>query len=428
MAMQIHVVQPGQSLWSIASGYGVQPQVISEANQLADPGRLVPGQALVVPIWGSYHWVQPGETLYQIGQRFGISSQRLGTINRIVDPRQLQVGLRLYIPPGPRPPLRTNAYIEPRGQTSEREAVAEVAEHLTYLTLFPYKLTREGDVMPVRDENARQGAQSGGAAPMMGLTNIERDQFSTELGEAILGSEALQETVLANVLTVMRQKGFRALNIDFEHLRPADRVPYNNFLRKAAERMHAAGYELSTALAPKVSATQVGAWYEAHDYAAHGQIADFTVIMTYEWGWSGGPPMAVAPIDQVERVIRYATSAMPAEKIFMGIPLYGYDWTLPYVEGNPFAKVVSPQDALALAIDRGVSIQYNERSQAPFFNYRDDAGKEHVVWFEDARSIQAKFDLVKRYGLGGVSYWKLPLQFPQNWLLLEDNFQVQKIE
>ncbi|HLO04906.1 MAG TPA: glycoside hydrolase family 18 protein [Symbiobacteriaceae bacterium] len=425
--MQIHVVQPGQSLWTIAKGYGLTPQTIIAANELQNAESMVPGQALVIPLVGQYHWVQPGESIWQIAKRYGIPTDRLLAINRIADPRQVPVGLRLYIPPGRRPSLESNAYIEPKGQAAEGTAMAEVSPSLTYATMFPYRLSRAGDVMPLRDEYARQGALSGGAAPMMGLTNIEQDQFSTELGEAILGSEELQNTVLTNVLTVMRDKGFRALNIDFEHLHPKDREAYNNFLRKAAQRMHEAGYLLSTALAPKVSGEQVGEWYEAHDYPSHGEIADFSVLMTYEWGWSGGPPMAVAPIDQVERVIRYATSVMPAKKIMMGVPLYGYDWTLPYVEGGPFAKVVSPQDAIALAIRRGVDIQYDAKSQSPFFHYWDEAGKEHVVWFEDARSIQAKFDLVKRYGLRGVSYWKLPLEFPQNWLLLTDNFTVKQL-
>lgn len=425
--MQIHVVRPGQSLWRIAQLYGSTPQEIIDANELTNGSQLAVGQALVIPIVGQFRYVQPGETLQQIADQYGIPLERLLQINQITDPSQVGAGFRLYIPPGERPPLESNAYIEPRGDASERADVAKVSASLTYATMFSYRATREGDVVQLNDQYARQGAADGGAVAMMALTNIEEEAFSRELGEAILGSEELQNTLLDRVIAVMQEKGFRALNIDFEFLRPADREAYNAFLRKAAERIHNAGYLLSTALAPKVSGEQVGAWYEAHDYPAHGEIVDFVVIMTYEWGWSGGPPMAVAPVDQVERVIKYATSVMPANKILMGIPLYGYDWTLPYVEGGPYAKVVSPHDAIDLAVTRGIAIQYDDRSQSPFMSYWDEAGKEHVVWFEDARSIQAKFDLVKRYGLRGVSYWKLPLEFPQNWLLLEDNFRITKL-
>ena len=70
--------------------------------------------------------------------------------------------------------------------------------------------------------------------------------------------------------------------------------------------------------------------------------------------------------------------------------------------------------------------QYDTIAQAPFFQYTDEQGRRHEVWFEDARSAQAKFDTAKRYGLGGISYWALGYPFPQNWALLEDNFAIAK--
>jgi spore germination protein len=110
----------------------------------------------------------------------------------------------------------------------------------------------------------------------------------------------------------------------------------------------------------------------------------------------------------------------------MGQNLYGYDWTLPYVPGGQYARAVSPQRAIEIAAENKVSIRYDYTAQAPYFDYTDTAGKQHRVWFEDARSIQAKFNLVKELGLRGVSYWKLGLAFPQNWLLIEENFNVVK--
>lgn len=110
----------------------------------------------------------------------------------------------------------------------------------------------------------------------------------------------------------------------------------------------------------------------------------------------------------------------------MGIPLYGYDWTLPYVPGGRWAKSISPQDAIQLAVRYKQSIRYDPISQAPFFHYTDENGARHEVWFEDARSIQAKFNLVKELGLRGFFYWVLGRDFPQNWLLIEENFNVNK--
>ncbi|GJM84182.1 hypothetical protein HMSSN139_66780 [Paenibacillus sp. HMSSN-139] len=260
---------------------------------------------------------------------------------------------------------------------------------------------------------------------MMVITNQENDQFSDELGRILLNDIPVQDRFLDNIVTTASNYGFRDIHFDFEFLRPADREAYNAFLRKAKARFAQQGWLMSTALAPKTSAGQQGLWYEAHDYRAHGEIADFVVIMTYEWGYSGGPAQAVSPIGPVRRVIEYALTEMPGSKIMMGQNLYGYDWTLPFVQGS-VARAVSPQQAIQIAARHGVAIRYSERDQAPFFHYWDGEGREHEVWFEDARSIQAKFNLIKELGLRGMSYWKLGLSFPQNWLLIENNFDVVK--
>jgi spore germination protein len=426
--MQIHVVQPGHSLYGIAQAYNVSLEELIKANELGVESGLVVGQTLVIPTRGSYHWVQPGDSLYKISQLYNISIQELAKINRIWNINQLSVGTRLYIPPKKRQPIDVNGYIEPRNNPEQEAAeVDKVGEHLSYLAVFSHKVKRDGSIEAPKNEGQLiTAAYNDKVAPLFVLTNLEEDQFSTELGQTILSNESLQDKVLNEAIQLMEQKGYLGLNIDFEHLRREDRIPYNEFLRKALRKVREKGYSLSTALAPKVSGEQAGAWYEAHDYPAHGNIVDFVILMTYEWGWSGGPPMAVAPLDQVRRVVEYAASVMPNNKIMMGMPLYGYDWTLPYVAGGKFAKVVSPVKAVSLARQYNAAIQYDWQAQSPYFNYWDEQGKQHEVWFEDARSIQAKFNFVKELGLRGVSYWKLGVDFPQNWLLIEENFIVRK--
>ncbi|OAT73077.1 LysM peptidoglycan-binding domain-containing protein [Parageobacillus thermoglucosidasius] len=427
--MQIHVVQSGQTLSGIAQAYNTTPEEITRANELPNPNDLVVGQAIVIPIVGRFYWVQRGDSLWSISRRFSIPMQQLAEINRISLNSPLQVGQRLYIPPRTKRRAEFNGYIEPRGTTVSpalEASARQAAPYLTYLAPFQFQIQRNATLREPPLNNFPSIARANRVTLIMVVTNIENEQFSDELGALILNNEQLQNRLLDNITTTAKKYGFRDIHFDMEYLRPEDREAYNAFLRKAKRRFEREGWLMSTALAPKTSATQKGRWYEAHDYRAHGQIVDFVVIMTYEWGYSGGPPMAVSPIGPVRRVLEYAISEMPASKIMMGQNLYGYDWTLPYVPGGPYARAISPQQAIRLASQYNVAIEYDTNAQAPHFRYRDENGKEHEVWFEDARSIQAKFNLVKELGLRGISYWKLGLDFPQNWLLLTDNFTVVK--
>jgi spore germination protein len=111
----------------------------------------------------------------------------------------------------------------------------------------------------------------------------------------------------------------------------------------------------------------------------------------------------------------------------MGIPNYGYDFILPYVQGVSRADSVSNVEAVELAADVGAAIQYDEVSQAPYFIYYDDQGRQHRVWFEDARSTLAKLDLYSEYGFEGVGYWNIMRYFPQNWLIVSNLYDIAKI-
>ncbi|MFC3041013.1 LysM peptidoglycan-binding domain-containing protein [Virgibacillus xinjiangensis] len=428
--MQIHVVQPGDTVFQIANTYNTAPQNLIDINELDAPDQLVVGQALVVPIIGGFHTVQPGESLYSISQRFGISYQELARYNNIQPENVLPVGLRLYIPSQPKREVTSKAYIEPMGdevsQTLEN-AARKHSPYLTYLAHFSFNVNRDGTLSAPPAGNIPQIAEENDTALTMVITNLEEGSFSPELGHIIVTVQAVQNTLLDEIVNTAVSGGYTDVHFDLEFLPPEDREAYNNFLRNAKQRLSDAGLLMSTALAPKISAEQEGAPYEAHDYAAHGEIADFVVLMTYEWGYSYGPAMAVSPINEVRRVVEYALTEMPAEKILLGQNLYGYDWTLPFVEGGEAAEALSPQQAVALARERQVAIQYDQTAQAPFFFYTDDEGNRHEVWFEDARSIQAKFDLIKELNLLGIAYWKLGLAFPQNWALLDDNFTITKV-
>jgi spore germination protein len=136
--------------------------------------------------------------------------------------------------------------------------------------------------------------------------------------------------------------------------------------------------------------------------------------------------MAVSPINQVRRVLDYAVSVMPSRKILMGMPNYGYDWTLPFVQGSA-ADPITNTEAVEIAARNGAVIQYDETSQAPFFNYYDSRGRQHEVWFDDARSIQARLRLIDQYNLAGLSYWTIDDLFRTQFLVLQSMYTINKV-
>lgn len=431
MTIQIHVVKAGDSVWKIAQIYGSTVQNIVNANQILEPSHLVIGQALVIPIWGRIYWVQPGDSLWLIGRKFGVDYMTIANVNGIQMNQPLMIGQRLIIPPAPKTTGEFIAYIEPRGNTVSElllNQAKEAGPQLTYLSIFSYEARRDGTLKAPATGGIPQVAKQTGAALMLVVSNLEGGSFNGELARDIFQSIAVQDLLFENILKEVRRLGnVKDIHFDFEHLPRDQKQAYNNFLRRAVQKFHAEGLTVSTALAPKTSASQAGPWNAAHDYRAHGEIVDFVLLMTYEWGYAAGPPMAISPIRQVEQVLQYALTEIPASKILMGQNLYGYDWTLPFVPGGQQATAISPQLAIEIAKKYNAAIQYDVIAQAPFFEYYDEQGKQHMVWFEDARSIEAKLNLVKRLNIRGVGYWKLGLPFPQNWLLIGGKFNVKKL-
>jgi spore germination protein len=162
--------------------------------------------------------------------------------------------------------------------------------------------------------------------------------------------------------------------------------------------------------------------------------------MTYEWGYKYGTPMAVAPLPSVRNVLNYALTEIPASKIILGIPNYGYDWKLPFVEGETVAETISNVTAAARAGQMNTEILYSAESASPFYYYNVSRSAldpnfsvgygnrdSHVVWFEDVRSVRDKFSLAEQSRIYGVGYWSLMNPFNQNYLYLAGNYGIFKL-
>ncbi|MCY6959388.1 glycosyl hydrolase family 18 protein [Clostridium brassicae] len=425
--MIIHVVKPGESLYSIGRMYGVSPEKIARDNEILYPNQLVIGQSIVIMEGERRHVVVAGESIYSIARKYGITTERLLDSNpQIINPRNIYIGQVISIPERTRKygTIEVNGYAFPN---INMNTLRKTLPYLTYLSIFSYEVLPDGSLRSINDTPLIEAAKEFRVAPLMVITNIQEGKgFNSDIAKSVLTNETAQQNLIDNIVRTLREKNYYGLDIDFEYIYPENREAYNDFLRKIVNTLKPLGYIVTTALAPKTSGDQKGLLYEAHDYPAHGVIVDHVILMTYEWGYTYSEPQPVAPLNQVERVIQYATTVIPRQKILMSIPNYGYDWTLPYVKGTA-ADSVSNTEAVDLARREGAIIQYDWKAQSPFFRYYDDKGKEHIVWFEDARSVKAKLELINKYKLGGVSYWTIMKYFPQAWLVQKSLYDTKKV-
>lgn len=371
--------------------------------------------------------VEKGDSLYDIAKKYNMDYRQIASDNEIPINRDLVVGQTLVIIPNKSikkfVKIEVNGYAFP---SIDRNTLKKALPHLTYLSIFSYSVNSDGSLSVINDDELISLAKEYKVTPNMVITNIgDGERFDSDLAHYILNNEDIQNKLISNVIDIMKKKDYKGLDVDFEYVYPEDKEAYSNFLTKVKNEIKKYNYIFSVAVAPKTRDDQPGILYEAHDYKKIGELADHVIIMTYEWGYSGGPSMAVAPLNLVENVISYAVTRIPPSKILMGIPNYGYDWTLPYIEGS-LAGSISNYEAVTLAKDNNQSINYDIKSQSPYFKYFNQSGIEHEVWFEDARSILAKLNLVLKYNLGGISYWTIDRIFPQNYLVLSSLLNIKK--
>lgn len=431
--MIIYTVKNGDTLYEIANRYGTSPEILARDNQLATPAALTVGETLVILQPKTVYTVREGENLYGVAQRFGVSIGDLWRNNAFLGGRtDLSAGEVLTIVPEDPTygrEVATNLFVYP---SVDRAVLRTALPFLTYLTLFAYGVEEDGELVDIDgEEEIIDLARQYGVAPIMLVASLnEEGKFSPDVAERVLGDAAVRATLIEEIAAELRSKRYAGVEIDFEYVPAEYAEAYVDFIRQLRERISPDGYRTFVSLAPKTSADQPGLLYEGHDYNALGEVSDGVFVMTYEWGYAYGPPMAVSPVDKVSDVLDYAVSEIPREKIKMGVPNYGYDWTLPFVAGESRARSLGNVEAVGLAAEKRAAIGYDEVSEAPNYRYFDTASgraQEHVVWFENARSVRALIDLVERYGLNGFGIWNGMRPFPQLWLVLNGTYRIGKV-
>jgi spore germination protein YaaH len=244
------------------------------------------------------------------------------------------------------------------------------------------------------------------------VANITGGRWSYAPVGRVLHSPRLMAAQVAAIVALVQREHYAGIDLDYENLHAGDRQAFTTFVTRLAQALHARGKVLSVAVFAKTTNAGTDPRNLAQDYAAIGRAADQVRLMAYDYHWGSSPPGPVAPVGWVRAVLRYARTQIPASKIVLGVPLYGYDWAGRHGTG------ISWLQALRLSRQHHVAAQYDQASQAPWFRYRDASGREHTVWFENAASSRAKFAAAQGAQIAGVYLWMYGYEDTGTWSAL----------
>lgn len=354
-----------------------------------------------------------GLAAYEAGSRFGAV--------RVWDP--LLIRAYLNRPADTAPPgngFWIAGYMVDYDQGS-LQVVKTRANHMDQVVVFGYGFDRQGNLIG-KDQSIVKGLVARSKRVIL-FGNLTDGSFDEKTAHAILTEKTVQDRAVANILVTARSLDVGGVQIDFENIAHADRDAYTAFLKRLKTELQPHDIHLSIAAAAKTSDTRTG-WGGATDYAAIGQIVDYFYIMAYDEHWRGGEPGPVASLAWVERVIRYAISVMPSQKVVLGVPFYGYEWGVGPNADKSLNKAYSSSRMVRRINEYSATPKWDSVAGENVATFRTDDGGERIAWWPDHRSLDAKLKLAYQYNLRGVAAWRLGFE-PDSWWEQMGSFRVK---
>lgn len=419
--MTITVVKNGVTLQDIANKYKIDPRLIMEVNGL-ESTTLIPGLALYIPetkLVNRAYIIKAGDTLSEIAKKYLTSISAIKKIN-IGLSNNIKVGKKILIPSPYKKKLVTMGFAFPTSSGVVFETLDENSDKLSYLAVVAYSFTEvgytyiDGDDLPLIAK-----CQQTGVIPLLMIRNFQNGNFDAELAGAVLSSSTYRRNLIDSMLSFVKEKGYGGISMDLEFVPPDARSDYVLFLQELKAEL--GGLVLQVNVHAKTEDNPSNPIVGGHDYEGIGKVADFVAVMTIDYGYPTGPPDPISPIGWVTEVLQYAVSKISPNILQAAFPMYGYNWLVPSNE----TSALSAQNAQNLAIERDTIIYYDKKAASPTYSYVQENTK-HIVWFEDIRSISAKYQVIDAYELVGATYWQLGLRFPQNWAYMQQNILIIK--
>lgn len=424
--MVIHVVQEGDTVQSIADSYGISVTRLIQDNGLEDFGNLVIGQSIVIAIPEVTYVVKEGDTLEEIANSFDVTIMQLLMNNPFLSERD-------YIYPGETLVIRypKKGSLAVHGNTNPNiniDILRRTLPYLTYLSILNYTATIDGQIITYMDDTQIiETAKAYGVVPLLLLTTLTiQGQANIGIEYNLLLDENVQNKLIENLLAILKGKGYQGVNLSFQYINISNIYLYNAIFEKFSTALNAQGYSVFLTVNPNISDEGGEVYFERVDYSILNELAQNIIFMNYQWATNINPPGPISSVNNLDVFLDYINNYIPPDKSIVGIPTIGYDWELPYLPGLSSVYSLSYQRAVSLAAENNVAIQFDEKSQTPYYLYYD-GGVQHIVWFIDSRSVNASLDLVKKYSLDGFGIWNITIYNPQLWVIINSQYDIVKI-
>lgn len=451
MAPKQYTVQSGDSLFSIGKKLGTVPEGIYLLNHL-DSDMLQIGQILKIPAYVEaqtlyddvpvYRWESvSGETLGTVdaGTRFEVTN----TTQQFFEVRYLgrtayilRQDAQLIAYDGTDPVIEIMGYYtQAEGTTfpSSEEVFRQNTDVLTSVGLFfwrldasnPTVLENSADAPPELVDDLVKAGHRGNVLMQGVVHNLLYGDLDTayQTLEIALSDEEHRQALTDSIVQLTDEFRLNGINIDLEDLRREDSEKFVMFLEKLADALHRKGRILTVCVPSKLSDEDENDFSAPFDYEAIGKVADHVIVMMYnEHGWPGSGPGPVSSSPWMRRVLDYAVTRIPAEKIMAAVGLFGFDFNLT----TERVRYLSYQQAMELAARYQAVPRFDQATETPTFTYTAENGDEHEVWYDDAQSIQARAQVAEEYGIRGLALWRMRLGDPAVWQMLRTQVVVKK--
>ena len=425
--MDIYVVQPGDTIYSIADRYGVNAEKLVKDNELFHPDSLVSGETIVITYPNLTYTVQDGDTIEEIAAYNNITVNELLRNNPfIMDRNFIYPGEVLNIS------FERVRNIANHGFTNtfiNRGTLVKTLPYLTHLTVINYRNTRNGDVIALEDDTlVLQLAREYNVTPLLLLTTATvQGDIDLETTYEILIDENIQNRLFENILRIVRERGYSGVNISAQYITSSNQSLFYSYISNISGRLRSEGFLTMITINPRIEASNNEVAFEQIVYSEIGELVDAVLFLQYRWGYNFGPPSPVISVYNYNVFLDYVLPQIASDKIFVGIPALGYDWELPYTPRFSTASVLTIEAIIDLAQTYHSTIEFDLSSQTPYFHYMSADGISHEVRFVNATTVHSFVQMLIEKGITGTGVWNIMNYFTQFWLVINNQYRVIKL-